>query len=321
MASVASAQTTTLGQTYGATVTSATAPTGTLTAGSLIINGVQVGATASDGVSFSNSTFSAIAEATAINSADIPGVIATANATTVTAAGALTAGGGPLAAGDLVINGVNIIGSVVTEANALGLINAQTALTGVTAADSTTTPGTIELTAADGRNITVTATAAGTTATGFATGANVTTEGKVTLTSNNTTAATAGIDITSAGLSGFTAATTAATLASGTVSNANVLTVASSNQALNTVDAALQTIAATGAQLGAYQDRFQAAVTGINTTSTNLQSARSTVQDTDYAQATSELSKAQILQQASTAMVAQANTIPQNVLTLLQKLP
>jgi flagellin len=45
------------------------------------------------------------------------------------------------------------------------------------------------------------------------------------------------------------------------------------------------------------------------------------VQDTDYAAATSELSKSQILQQASTAMVAQANTIPQNVLTLLQKLP
>ena len=43
--------------------------------------------------------------------------------------------------------------------------------------------------------------------------------------------------------------------------------------------------------------------------------------DTDYAQATSNLSKAQILQQASTAMVAQANTIPQNILTLLQKLP
>jgi flagellin len=54
---------------------------------------------------------------------------------------------------------------------------------------------------------------------------------------------------------------------------------------------------------------------------TNLSSARSDVQDTDYAQATSQLSQAQILQQASTAMIAQANTIPQNVLTLLQKLP
>ena len=49
--------------------------------------------------------------------------------------------------------------------------------------------------------------------------------------------------------------------------------------------------------------------------------AKSAIVDTDYAQATSNLSKAQILQQASTAMVAQANTIPQNILTLLQKLP
>ena len=59
----------------------------------------------------------------------------------------------------------------------------------------------------------------------------------------------------------------------------------------------------------------------MNTDSTNLTSARSSIEDTDYAQATSNLSKAQILQQASTAMVAQANTIPQNILTLLQKLP
>ncbi len=59
----------------------------------------------------------------------------------------------------------------------------------------------------------------------------------------------------------------------------------------------------------------------MNTTSTNLSNAKSSIVDTDYASATSSLSKAQILQQAGTAMVAQANTIPQNILTLLQKLP
>jgi len=83
----------------------------------------------------------------------------------------------------------------------------------------------------------------------------------------------------------------------------------------------LQQIAATGAQLGAYQNRFQAAASGLATDVTNLSSARSGIDDTNYAQATSQLSQAQILQQASTAMVAQANTIPQNILTLLQKLP
>jgi flagellin len=137
--------------------------------------------------------------------------------------------------------------------------------------------------------------------------------GAVTVTVTGFSAVQAGLSITSG------TATTATK--STTLSGANVLTVNGSNTSLAQIDSALQTISTTGAELGAYQNRFQAAITGLNTTSTNLTSARSTIQDTDYASATSELSKAQILQQASTAMVAQANTIPQNVLTLLQKLP
>jgi flagellin len=104
------------------------------------------------------------------------------------------------------------------------------------------------------------------------------------------------------------------------LSGLNVNTVDNSNTVLISVDQALQQLATSGAQLGAFQDRFTAAITGLNTDSTNLTSARSSIEDTDYAQATSNLSKAQILQQASTAMVAQANTIPQNILTLLQHL-
>jgi flagellin len=116
---------------------------------------------------------------------------------------------------------------------------------------------------------------------------------------------------------------TAATVAtpSSYLNTADVTTVDNSNKVLVQIDAALQQIATSGAQLGAYQNRFQAAITGLNTDATNLTSARSSIQDTDYAQATSNLSKAQILQQASTAMVAQANMIPQNILSLLQKLP
>jgi len=106
-----------------------------------------------------------------------------------------------------------------------------------------------------------------------------------------------------------------------TLSGLNVQSVDNSNLVLVSIDNALQQLATSSAQLGAYQNRFQAAITGLTTDSTNLTSARSLIQDTDYAQATSQLSKAQILQQASTAMVAQANTIPQNILTLLQKLP
>ena len=105
------------------------------------------------------------------------------------------------------------------------------------------------------------------------------------------------------------------------LSSLDVKTVDNSNLTLISIDAALQQLATSSADLGAYQNRFQAAITGLNTDATNLSSAKSSIVDADYAQATSNLSKAQILQQASTAMVAQANTIPQNILTLLQKLP
>ncbi|HTC44483.1 MAG TPA: flagellin [Steroidobacteraceae bacterium] len=127
----------------------------------------------------------------------------------------------------------------------------------------------------------------------------------------------------SAGATAGTAtAFTAVSLANGGFLNSSsVSTVDDSNLALTQIDAALQQLATTGADLGAYQNRFQAAITGLNTDSTNLTAAKSAIVDTDYAAATSSLSKAQILQQASTAMVAQANTIPQNILTLLQKLP
>jgi flagellin len=115
--------------------------------------------------------------------------------------------------------------------------------------------------------------------------------------------------------------TTSTSSTAGTLSTLDVKTVDNSNLVLASIDNALQQLATSAAQLGAYQNRFQAAITGLTTNATNLTSARSQIQDTDYAATTSKLSKAQILQQASTAMVAQANTIPQNILTLLQKLP
>lgn len=105
------------------------------------------------------------------------------------------------------------------------------------------------------------------------------------------------------------------------LSGLDVKTVDNSNLTLISIDNALQQMATSSADLGAYQNRFQAAITGLNTDATNLSAAKSSIVDADYAQATSNLSKAQILQQASTAMVAQANMIPQNILSLLQKLP
>jgi flagellin len=117
-----------------------------------------------------------------------------------------------------------------------------------------------------------------------------------------------------------TGGTATTTSAAQYLSGLNVTTVDNSNLTLVSIDNALQQLATSSADLGAYQNRFQAAITGLSTDSTNLSSAESSIEDTDYASATSNLSKAQILQQAGTAMVAQANTIPQNILTLLSKL-
>jgi flagellin len=143
-----------------------------------------------------------------------------------------------------------------------------------------------------------------------------------TITSNSA-AITTDLGLDSSDTVGFytpTGGTATTTSAAKYLSGLNVTTVDNSNLTLISIDNALQQLATSSADLGAYQNRFQAAITGLSTDSTNLSSAESSIEDTDYAAATSNLSKAQILQQAGTAMVAQANTIPQNILTLLQKL-
>jgi len=144
----------------------------------------------------------------------------------------------------------------------------------------------------------------------------------VTLSAGEATAATTALGLDSSDTIGaYTTGAGAQTTSSASyLSGLNVNSVDNSNLTLISIDFALQQLATSSADLGAYQNRFQAAITGLNTDSTNLSSAESSIQDTDYAAATSNLSKAQILQQAGTAMVAQANTIPQNILTLLQKL-
>jgi flagellin len=203
--------------------------------------------------------------------------------------------------GTLSINGVTasvtLTASAATnQANIVAAINTTTATNGGISAVANANGG-VDLKSATSQTVTVSYTAAVGTATSTTLGI-----GSGTI----TTAATANISSTA----------TAAT-----IDTADVKSVDNSNLVLTQIDAALQQLATSSAQLGAYQNRFQAAITGLTINSTNLSSARSQIQDTDYAAATSALSKAQILQQASTAMVAQANTIPQNILTLLQKLP
>lgn len=104
-----------------------------------------------------------------------------------------------------------------------------------------------------------------------------------------------------------------------TVNGLTVATVQGANDAIKAVDFALQSVNSARADLGAVQNRFNAVVSNLQVNAENLSASRSRIQDADFAAETAALSRSQILQQAGTAMVAQANQVPQAVLQLLQR--
>jgi flagellin len=115
----------------------------------------------------------------------------------------------------------------------------------------------------------------------------------------------------------ITAATIGSTLYD--VASISVGTTQGANDALLIVDGALELISSNRAQLGAVQNRFLTTIENLQTNSENLSASRSRIQDADFAAETANLSRTQILQQAGTAMVAQANQLPQGVLALLRQ--
>ena len=219
--------------------------------------------------------------------------------------------------------------------SAVASINQHQNTTGVVASKDTN--GNLALTAADGRNIAVseaitglngdgaTAGALATVATSFSslvntaiTGAASVTQaqtyrGQLTLQGSASVTVGGGVQ-TSAGIAG----TTTLLAASGTLATQRVDTVANANSAILSMDSALNAASTLRSTFGAIQNRFESVIATLSTTSENLSSARSRVQDADFAQETANLSRAQILQQAGTAMVAQANQLPQGVLALLR---
>jgi flagellin len=138
-----------------------------------------------------------------------------------------------------------------------------------------------------------------------------------TVDSSNKLVLTGQDSITASGTNnvGITAGTTAV---SGQLSNVNVLNVAGANDSIQRIDAALTSVSNLRSTLGAVQNRFQSTINSLQGVSENLTASRSRILDTDFASETAELTRSQILQQAGTAMVAQANSIPQNVLSLLK---
>jgi len=101
------------------------------------------------------------------------------------------------------------------------------------------------------------------------------------------------------------------------VADLDISSVVGANDALVTVDAAIAQVSSQRAKFGALQSRFESTVRNLETGVENLSAARSRIRDADFAVETSELTRSQILQQAGTAMLAQANAVPQNVLSLL----
>ena len=87
---------------------------------------------------------------------------------------------------------------------------------------------------------------------------------------------------------------------------------------LHAIDKALSKIDEARGELGALQNRFESTVNNLNNTSNNLSAARSRIEDADYAEEVSNMTRGQILQQAGTSVLAQANQVPQSVLSLLQ---
>jgi flagellin len=102
------------------------------------------------------------------------------------------------------------------------------------------------------------------------------------------------------------------------VESIDITSVAGANNALYVIDAGLTQVNRIRADLGAVQNRFEATIANLTATNENLQAARSRIQDADFAAETAELTRAQILQQAGISVLAQANQLPQNVLSLLQ---
>ena len=102
-----------------------------------------------------------------------------------------------------------------------------------------------------------------------------------------------------------------------TLNGVNVVTGSNANDALLTLDFALQQVTGLRAELGAVQTRFESTISNLAVVNENLQAARSRIQDADFAAETANLTRAQILQQAGTSVLSQANAAPQNVLALL----
>lgn len=259
--------------------------------------------------------------AAAINSSGVAGLSATVNATSL--AGAQTATTSAAGTSSFTLNGVTIsvatsLTAATTQANALAAINAQSAATGVVAADNGSG---LTLTAADGRNVVVAGFALGTSTATTIADFGITAAAAKTGTYNVQYSRPTGSTISSIAITGAgqTAATTGTVASTGTALSAlDISNPANLASNLASIDAALSAVNVGRAAMGAVQNRFSSAVANLQITTENLTASRSRIQDADFAAETAAMTRGQILQQAGTAILAQANSLPNSVLSLLK---
>jgi flagellin len=299
---------------------------GTITAGTSTINGVALatsfaaGAKSDDKIAAINA-ISANSGVTAFSFGNA--LVATTDVLDANASGA---GGLTIGTAALTLNGISIDGNGAntTMTDLAANINAKSAETGVTAtveAGGAANQSRLVLTNTTGNAISLTVNDANAaTATGFASGNNAVGAGEngvIVLTQDiNETTVTFDSAGTGGALTGVSGATS--TLTNESVANQKVTSASSANLALLTFQKAVDQINSERSVLGAKLNRFDSVIRNLENVRENVSAARSRIQDADFAVETANLTRTQILQQAGTAMVSQANSLPQSALSLLQ---
>jgi flagellin len=228
------------------------------------------------------------------------------------------------------------ISAAVTTTDFSALVTEINKVSGTTGISATVNGGSMDLVQADGKNINVanfnhstaseTIIVSGTNATGglgaaqsLIAGGNDSTivSGYVEFDSNNSFSVSSSIAAAAGSILNVAANTTVGSTQA-LVSAVDISTVTGANSAIVVLDAALKTVSSIRGDLGAVQNRFAATISNLQSTSENISAARSRIRDADFAAETANMTRDQILQQAGVAMLAQANALPNNVLTLLR---
>ena len=320
-------------QTAGVSPSSATV--GVLYGDTLVINDIAIGAaratddTASHSTTASAKAASAIATAAAINrKSDLHGVKAVAEPNVIRSETTTSFVAG--ASGVMSLNGVRLDISTTTRNGVVETVNAYSGQTGVTA--RAYGQG-IELVAEDGRNVLVALSAGlsagniGLSGVTLGTGASaalsaghaVVFYSSVSLTSEKAFQVTRGSEGgPNFDALGFREGTFGGSNTGVKVADVDVSTQDGAGIAITAIDAALEDVSSAQARSGAYQNRLDAVINVQSEASENLQASKSRIMDADYALEATNLAKAQIVAQAATAMLAQANQSQQTVLQLLQ---